>query len=78
MIGKQPPSWVFKGMLDGIRKHGGRVLVTKRPEELLTIYTRSDGYPLNAECVLVCIAEGFLIPEDGGLFGSDPTYYRVA
>jgi hypothetical protein len=71
------PSWV-SGMLAGIRKNGGRVLATKRPEEFLTIYTRADGYPLNGECVRYCIAEGFLVPEDGGLLGDDPTYYRVA
>lgn len=71
------PSWV-SSMLDGIRRNGGRVLVTKRPEEFLTLYSRADGQPLYKDCVEICIKEGFLIPEDGGLFGSDPTYYRIA
>jgi hypothetical protein len=65
-------------MLDGIRRNGGRVIVTKRPLECLTLYTRSDGRLLDKDIVTDCIAKGFLIPDDGGLFGDDPSYYRIA
>ncbi len=51
--------------------------MTKRPAEFLTLYTRADGQELNKEVVQICIAEGFLVPEDGGLFGDDPSIYRL-
>ena len=68
----------YERIMLGIRKNGGRVIVTKRPAEFLTLYTRADGYVLNSEIVQDLIAAEFLVPEDGGLFGDDPGAYRIS
>lgn len=64
-------------MLERIKREGGVVLKTIRQDDEAQ-YTTAVGSFLRADIVADCIAAGFLVPNDSGLLGDNPTSYSVA